>query len=233
MKQMETEHYIFHYGENTKAEADIAQIAACQEACYQYICNVLHVAPAFKIQYFLCDSPEEVGRIYGDDEPCNGFASPPDKVYAVYNEKVKCIGFHEDVHLISYGINRPDCPAIREGLAMYFDRQWWGIHNLEWVNYYLKTGQYVSVDQLLEKDFFFNVDCSVSYPIMGAFTEYLITTYGQAAYTDLYSRANPAEAMTEVYHKSPAELDREFAAYIRLFCLDTVLEERIGQMLHR
>lgn len=232
MKQKETEHYIFHYGENTKAEMDIAQIVACQEACYQYICNVLQVSPTFKIQYFLCDSPEEVGRIYGDDEPCNGFAVAPDKIYAVYNEKVKCIGFHEDAHIISSMINCPDCPAIREGLAMYFDRKWWGIHNLEWVGYYLKTGQYVSVDKLLEKEFFFNVDCSVSYPIMGAFTEYLIATYGQAAYTDLYSKPNPADSMAEVYHKLPIELDREFATYVRLFCLDPVLEERIGRLLH-
>lgn len=232
MKQMETEHYVFHYGENTKAEADIAQIAACQEACYQYICNVLRVSPAFKIQYFLCDSPEEVGRIYGDDEPCNGFAVAPDKIYAVYNEKVKCIGFHEDAHIISSVISCPDCPAIREGLAMYFDRKWWGIHNLEWVGYYLKTDQYVSVDRLLEKEAFFDVDCAVSYPIMGAFTEYLIATYGQAAYMDLYSSPNTADAWANVYHKSLAELDGEFAAYVRLFCLDPVLEERIGQLLH-
>ena len=65
MKQMETEHYVFHYGENTKAEADIAQIAACQEACYQYICNVLRVSPAFKIQYFLVIRLKKWGAFMG------------------------------------------------------------------------------------------------------------------------------------------------------------------------
>ena len=150
MKQFESEHYIFHYGANTKAEQDISEIAAYQESCFRYICDVLNVTPNFKIEYFLCDSPEEVGRIYGDNDPCNGFAAPPDKIYAVYNEQVQCIGFHEDAHIISYTVNRPDCPAIREGLAMYFDRKWWGIQNLDWTGHYLNTGRYVPVDKMLD-----------------------------------------------------------------------------------
>ena len=112
MKQYESEHYIFNYGEDTKAERDIAEIAAYQEACFHYICSFLGVKPDFKIEYFLCDSPEEVGRIYGDNDPCNGFAAPPDKIYAVYNEQVQCIGFHEDAHIISFLVKRPKCPAI-------------------------------------------------------------------------------------------------------------------------
>ena len=104
MNQFESRHYIFHFGEATKAERDIESIAAYQESCFQHICAVLGVTPEFKIEYYLCDSPEEVGRIYGDNDPCNGFASPPNKVYAVYNEHIQCIGFHEDAHLISYVI---------------------------------------------------------------------------------------------------------------------------------
>ena len=65
MKQFESEHYIFHYGANTKAEQDISEIAAYQESCFRYICDVLNVTPNFKIEYFLCDSPEEVGRKLG------------------------------------------------------------------------------------------------------------------------------------------------------------------------
>ena len=155
MNQFESRHYIFHFGEATKAERDIESIAAYQESCFQHICAVLGVTPEFKIEYYLCDSPEGVGRIYGDNDPCNGFAALPNKVYAVYNEQIQCIGFHEDAHLISYVINRPDCPAIREGLAMYFDRKWWGIQNMDWVGFYLKTGRYIPVNQLLDKEYFF------------------------------------------------------------------------------
>ena len=77
MQTFETEHYLLHYGAGTPAERDIEKIAALQESCFSHICAVLGLTPDFKIEYFLCDSPEEVGRICGDDEPCNGFADLP------------------------------------------------------------------------------------------------------------------------------------------------------------
>lgn len=76
MQTFETEHYLLHYGAGTPAERDIEKIAALQESCFSHICAVLGLTPDFKIEYFLCDSPEEVGHIYGNDVPCNGFARP-------------------------------------------------------------------------------------------------------------------------------------------------------------
>lgn len=227
----ETSHYIFNYNEGSEAAQDILSIAAMQEACFRYICSVLNVQPDFKIEYFLCDTPEEVGRIYGDNDPCNGFAAPPDKIYAVYNKQVKCIGFHEDAHIISYTINRPDPPAIREGLAMYFDRKWWGISNLDWCGYFLEAGQYHSVAELLNKETFFDLDCSITYPIMGAFTEYLISTYGSRKYLELYHNQDIASAMVMVYGKTPEELNKEFAEYVKLFRTDQALKKRMSELL--
>lgn len=232
MKQYESEHYIFNYGENTKAEQDIAVIAAYQESCFRYICDVLCVAPEFKIEYYLCDSPEEVGRIYGDNDPCNGFAAPPNKIYAVYNEQIRCIGFHEDAHIISYTVNRPDCPAIREGLAMYFDRKWWGIQNMDWTGYYLKTGRYIPVDKLLDKDNFFAEACTITYPIMGAFTDWLIAVYGIESYMRFYKQQDMASAMVQVYHKTPAEMNRAFSSYVSMFRIDEILEQRMDDLLN-
>lgn len=231
MKRFESEHYIFNYGENTKAEQDIAKIAAYQEACFRYICSVLGVTPDFKIEYFLCDSPEEVSRVYGDDEPCNGFAVMPNTIYAVYNEEVQCIGFHEDAHLISFTVNRPRCPAITEGLAMYFDRKWWGIQNLDWTGHYLNTGRYLPVDKLLDREFFFTYDCSITYPIMGAFTDWLIATYGLEKYMRMFKQQDMPSAMAEVYDKTPAEMNQAFTDYVRLFGIDEDLEQRMEDLL--
>ena len=231
MIQFESEHYIFHYGANTKAARDIVKIAACQESCFQYICSVLDVTPEFKIEYYLCDSPEEVGRIYGDNDPCNGFAAPPNKIYAVYNEQVQCIGFHEDAHVISYLINRPDCPAIREGLAMYFDRKWWGIHNMDWTGYYLRSGKYLPVDKLLDKECFFGYDCAVTYPIVGAFTDWLISRWGMERYLQLFRQKNTPAAMAQVYGKTPEQMNRDFVRYVSLFKTDDVLERRMEALL--
>lgn len=231
MNRFETEHYIFYYSAGSKAEEDIADIANCQERCFRYICTVLQVTPEFKIEYYLCSSPEEVGRVYGDDEPCNGFAALPNKIYAVYNEQVQCIGFHEDAHVVSYILNWPDCPGIKEGLAMYFDRKWWGIQNMDWTGYFLKSGRYIPVDRLLDKSFFFEQDCSITYPIMGAFADWLISTYGIDNYIRMYKQQDMAVAMTQVYHKTPEELNQAFTDYVRLFRIDGVLEQRMEMLL--
>ena len=233
MKQFESNHYVFHYGEGTKAERDIELIANHQESCFQFICNVLGVTPEFKIEYYLCDSPEEVGRIYGDNDPCNGFASPPNTVYAVYNEHIQCIGFHEDAHLISYIINRPDCPAIREGLAMYFDRKWWEIQNMDWAEYYLKTDCFIPVNRLLDKEYFFSQECAITYPIMGAFTDWLIAIYGIKRFLEVYREQNIKEAMNRVYGKSPEELNQGFMSFISLFKTDDAIIERIETKLRQ
>ena len=232
MVQFESEHYIFRYGANTKAEQDIVKIAAYQESCFQYICSVLGVTPEFKIEYYLCDSPEEVGRIYGDNDPCNGFAALPNKIYAVYNEQVKCVGFHEDAHIISFTINRPACPAITEGLAMCFDRKWWGIQNLDWTGHYLKTGRYIGVDKMLNREGFFSEDCSITYPIMGAFTDWLIATYGIERYMQMYKQQNMAEAMLLVYQNTPEELNKAFTDYVQMFGIDEMLEQRMESLLN-
>ena len=229
MKVFESPHYLFHYETGTLAERDIAKIAYKQEQCFAHICNILQINPSVKIEYFLCNSPEDVGRIYGDNEPCNGFTVMPNKIYAVYNNKEKCIGFHEDAHIISYTINRPDCPAIREGLAMFFDRKWWGIHNLDWVGFFLKNDLYISAEKLLDKDFFFAHDCSITYPIMGAFTEWLIHTYGIEKFKRMFMESDTLLAMEHLYQLTPSELNQMFVNYVQLFDTDTVLE---GRMLH-
>lgn len=231
MKKYETPNYIFHYNESSKAEQDIAKIAACQELCFAHICNVLKIFPPFKIKYILCDSPDEVGRIYGDDEPCSGFASPPNTIYAVYNEELQCIGFHEDSHIISYLISTPDCSAIREGFAMYFDKKWWGIQNLDWAGYFLEENRFIAIDKLLDNEVFSLVDCSISYPIMGAFTEWLISAYGTEKYIEFYKGKDTLQSLEIVYNMTPKELNQVFTEYVSLFRIDEALRKRMGNLL--
>ena len=233
MKRFETANYIFHYEEDSPAAQDIEKIASVQESCFSYICQVLQVKPEFRIQYFLCGTPEQVGEIYGDNVPCNGFASMPDKVYAVYNERVKCIGFHEDAHIISYCINRPESAAIREGLAMFFDRKWWGISNLEWTGYFLKKGMYAGLSEYLKDDVFFKIDCGISYPVAGCLTEYLILTFGMERYRLLWAqKGDMAASLERVYGRSVEALDDGFRAYLGLFRMDEAVEARIEALVH-
>lgn len=232
MEQYETRHYIFNYNRNSKSGKDVIEIAKYQESCLKYICSVLRIYPDFKIEYYLCDTPEEVGHIYGDDEPCNGFTDLPNKIYAVYNDEVQCIGFHEDAHVISYLINRPNSCAIREGLAMYFDRKWWGIQNLDWTGYFIKTNRFIQINQLLNDDIFFNHDCSITYPIMGTFTDWLISTYGIEKYLEFYKQEDIINALKEIYNKTPLDMNQSFVDYVNLFKIDEKIEQRMEALLN-
>ncbi len=186
MKVFKTEHYNFFFNEGSLAEKDIIRIAEVQEEAYDQITKTLSVQFPMKINYYLCQSPEEVGKIYGDDEPCNGFASYPDTVYAVYNEKIKCIGPHEDMHLIARQINHPKSAFLREGLAMKADGVWWGIPNMLWCKHFMENHQYISVANLFENDSFYAHEDAITYPIAGAFVEWFILTFSQETFIQLY-----------------------------------------------
>ena len=46
----------------------------------------------------------------------------------------------------------------------------------------------------------------------------------------MYRQQNMAEAMMQVYHRTPAELNQAFMDYVRLFRIDEVLEKRMLEL---
>ena len=223
MKTYASDHYIFHFQPGSLAEKDIAAIAQEQERCFSRICAALKVNSLDPIHYFLLDSPEEVGVLFGGSEPINGFAVwGENKIYAVYNEDIQCIGAHEDAHLISFALNAPKSAFIAEGLAMYFDETWWGLPNETWAAYYRSVGRALSVTELLLGDGFYDADCMIAYPIAGAFTKYLIDTFGMDPYLALYQVKDTAycEAFAHIFGHSIAELEASFWAHMNRQTLD-------------
>lgn len=210
-----SEHYNYYFQPNSLAERDIVSIANGQERCFLDIVSFLEVIPDYKFEYYLLDSPEAVGKLYGDNQPCNGFAKYPNEIYAVYNKEVKCIGYHEDAHLVSNLINRPHSTFIVEGLAMYFDQSWWGKPNGEWVDNFLKSKKYISIFQLLHNRDFFDHPCEITYPIAGAFTEYLIEL-SKSKYLSLYryTGKNITAEIERIYDKKISDLEADFIAQI-------------------
>ncbi len=208
-----TDHYIFTYKEMSLAEKDIKLIAKEQENCFQRICSVLKINFFDKIHYYLLDSPEEVGKLYGDNEPINGFAVwGENKIYAVYNDDIKCIGPHEDTHLISFAINAPKSDFIVEGLAMYFDEKWWNVDNDEWASYYKNVIHELSICKLLDNQQFDMYGCEITYPIAGAFTKFLIDKYGINKYLLLYKYdgTDYGDAIKDIYGHSALQIEIEF-----------------------
>jgi len=211
-----SEHYNFNFAKDSLAETDIEIIKNIQEKCYKEITSFLDVNPTFKINYFLLETPELVGKIYGDNDPCNGFANPPDEIYAVYNDKVKCIGYHEDAHLISYILNKPHSIFLREGLAMYFDKVWWNKSNDEWVRIFLKSDRYLNINNLIQNDFFLNHSDEVTYPISGAFVKYLINRYGKERFISVYSYKgyNLLGEIEKIFKTELDQIEKDFLDFL-------------------
>lgn len=213
MMKFITEHYIFSYKKESFAAENIELIAKEQEECYEKICKVLMVNYSEKINYYLLDTPEEVGKLYGGNDPINGFAVwGENKIYVVYNEEIKCIGPHEDAHLISFVINAPKSYFIVEGLAMYFDEKWWDIDNDIWTAYYKDIYKELSISKLLENEYFESLDCEITYPISGAFTKYLIDKYGIDKYLLLYKYegTNFQDIILSIYGRTIEVIENAF-----------------------
>ncbi len=195
-QELRSSHYLFHYHEGALTGVDINQIVTTQESCHRHICAVLQVEMDIPIQYFLYDNPEEVGRRYpaikgyGDTEPTNGFAHEPDQIHAVYNREVKCIGFHEDAHLISNRtMGKPEQSLLREGLAMWFDKTWWGFPNEAWALVYAQDSLWPGLGNLASNERFSEYSDIVTYPIAGAFVEFIIMRFGLGRFKELYGNA--------------------------------------------
>ncbi|MDY2888124.1 MAG: hypothetical protein SOU19_00990 [Candidatus Caccosoma sp.] len=186
--EYKTKHYIFSIENNEIAKRDIKHIAKIQEDAYEKITKTLKIEYDSIIKYYLLNSPEEVAKLSSYDYPVNGLANIDKKcVYAVYNEDVKCIGPHEDAHLISeiFGITHSD--FLSEGLAMFFDETWWNIKNEIWCKRFVENKTIISPLDLLNDNSFYEIDCAITYPIAGAFTAYLIKQYGIDKYKVFYT----------------------------------------------
>lgn len=183
-----TEHYLFHYQKGSLAEKEIQMIAQKQERVFTKICNILNVTYSERINYYFTDSPNAIGRaVWEQDFPCNGVAlCGENKVYAVYSEKIRCIGAHEDTHLISSWINYPDSDFVVEGLAVALHGLWWGLPNETWASYYMEKYPDLSIGSLFDNDAFSKIDSVITYPIAGAFTQFLMDTFSTGRYLEFY-----------------------------------------------
>ncbi|MEW8957018.1 hypothetical protein [Clostridium sp.] len=230
-----SDNYIFHYMENSLGEEHIDEIVRIQELCNKHISKVLKVSMKDKIKYFLCNSREEVGASSGD-KPRNRFSRMPDEIWAVYNESNKCIGYHEDAHIISYNtLGIPECIFIREGLAMYFEKVWFGIENRFWVHEYLRNNKYVDIGSLINNNEFCRLSDTLTYPIAGAFTEYLISVFGMDKFKRFYVQLSTLRTIgfkrnfKEVFQQSLEDVEENFKNYILSIKPNNIIEKEISQ----
>lgn len=216
--EKESLHYIFHYKKESYAEQFVDNVIEQQEKCFGDITELLKIIPDKKIHYWLCDSRKEVAEKsnYGET---NGLACCQDgiaNIYCVYNEDIKCTGYHEDTHAIAYYYCDVKCDALAEGLAMYMDKKWWSMDNELCTLVYLENGQYIPVEHMIFGDFY-GIDAQYSYPIMGAFVGRLIEKYDIDKFLKIYAYEDDHwdTVFADIYGQTLMEFENEFIQSIK------------------
>lgn len=232
-----SEHYMFHYDTGSQAERDISSIANYQEACFRHITNCLGIFPQEKIHYYFFNSREAVGREveqqFGEYLPTNGCAVSGTEILAVYNDDIHCLGCHEDTHAISYHLCLPQSAFLAEGLACCMAQIWWGISNNAWTAYYMEKGACPSIVSLFSDTEFAQLSDMVSYPIAGAFVQYLLQRFGIKDFLHFYSDENGdfITAASTVFGCTLETLEDDFLHSIKLLSFDRTIFKRIGELL--
>lgn len=241
IKQLETEHYFFNFIKDSLAEKDISEISRIQEQCYEKICGILGITCPMKISYWFYSSPEVLGRYLCDGYSCNGlsitddicddigkvisldesnencFTVPPYSIHAVYEEKIKCIGAHEDTHVLAAKINEPSSDFLCEGLAMYMDGSWWGIPNKYCVRQLIQENHCHLPSTLIEltTEDFWDIDTAISYPLAGAWVEFFIKEYGIERFLKIYSCNADYVSEVETQTRTPiSQMDKHFCRWV-------------------
>ncbi|MGL5755455.1 MAG: hypothetical protein ACRCYC_09040 [Paraclostridium sp.] len=102
---------------------------------------------------------------------------------------------------------------------MYFDKQLFGINNLNWVSYFINNNKYINISSLILNDEFYKNPWNITYPIAGVFTDYIISVYGIDKYLKLYKLldANFENCFYKVFKISLEEFEIDFIKYINSF----------------
>ena len=180
-------HYVFHYFENSLAAEEIEKIVETQEQNYRKIIKILGLENKRKIDYYLYPSEKIKESLMGDNGYGNAIWVEIEKikvwvpkkfeVHCLYNNKIQCIGPHEDTHLLSLPYGAATF-LFSEGLAEFMDEKWQGREIDIWAKEYFKKNKLYAIKFLMENKNWDKVDDMIAYPQSGSFIKYLINTYG-------------------------------------------------------
>lgn len=215
----ESPHYVFHFLPGSLSAKDIDKIVERQETAYRKIIQTLHVDFPDKIQFYLYNSNQQKGILtgnYGNAHANNKY----NEAHVVYSTNLKSIGEHEVTHIISSRIGEPP-PLFGEGLALYMEGYWWDKPLHWWARKFLREGELVPLDQLLETSKFFTNEDRITYPEAGSFVSFIIEKYGMkhflAAYANISgydTQADIRRKIVKIYSKSLEGLEKEWIHHL-------------------
>jgi hypothetical protein len=186
MKSSKSEHFVINYLPNSTAASQSVKILDLLEKSYIKIIQELDLKISPVIKVYLYQTKKDKIRTTG--EGANAHTNREKfEFFAIYNSKIKAIGCHELVHLLTNHLGVPNY-VFNEGLAEYFEDDWGAVWNGklqflphdEWVRRFVYGKSYVPINQLFEDYKFLVLDPTgkYSYPESGSFIKYLVKKYG-------------------------------------------------------
>lgn len=211
-----TEHFIIHYPDNYN-RTEIEILALTHEYYYEHLSKYLQTIPQQKINTFIFESDQQKKVLFGS---ANADVAKPwlYQAYLSYDRYPATLQ-HELAHCFSaefgtgaFKLAHWFNPSLIEGIASASDP----FYDDNFITYMAalayQNGFRIELNRLFDKLNFFGQTASISYIYSGAFTLYLIETYGIDKYKSLYSNLN----FKMVYQKNIDELELEFINYIKL-----------------
>jgi len=223
--------YIFHYFKNSLAEKEINQIIKIQESAYKKILKNLKLKNKRKIRYYIYPSEEIKERLMGDSGNGNAiwieikkekenWKSKKIEVHCIYSNKVKCIGEHEDTHLLSLLLGVATF-LFSEGLAEFMSEKWDQKDIDFWTKKYLKRNKLYSLEFLIDNKNWNKINEAIVYPQAGSFVRYLIKIYGLEKFKEVYKNLSRnkttkqnIKVIKKIYFKSIRELEENWKEYL-------------------
>ncbi len=220
-------HYVFYCLKNSLAEKDIDKIIKLKENHYNKILSFLGLKNTQIIHYYIYSSVKSKISLMGDESPGNAIwgdfemvnGEPKTNIFeihAVYSDKCKFIGEHEDTHFLSLPLGL-SIFLFCEGLAQFMERNLFG-KDIDIISKeLLKQNKLYSIKDLVDNKNWEKVEPEIIYPEAGSFVRFLINNYGLDEFKEIYhklSRLNDFQENLKIikdgFGKSIKELEKDW-----------------------
>lgn len=204
-----TRHFDFHYRPDSKSSRMMDIIAARQENNYTEVLRLFHLNDyGYRIMYFIFENIQDYDEVTG----AANFSSTYEignygSVYAIDNDTLSNVnGKHEITHFIvdnyfGFGAPGPFKWLIGEGLAVWSENEWNRTDLYEYAAKKLISNEISSPYFIVSHPEAQKIQQNI-YPMAGAFTKYMVETYGLPKYLNLYQRGFNIESFRLIFGRS-------------------------------
>jgi hypothetical protein len=212
----ESRHFVYHF--KTKKDKPEQKLLDKMDGFYEKIGSFLEVDYQDKIDYFRCESAEEVGMLFNMER---SFAQC-DMINGVV-AGVQDFVSHEVVHIISYRLlpqNEKKVPPLylNEGLAYFLGGATFFAPDLmlSWAKRRIAGDEGVSLNTLINDPFNYGSNDGPS--LISSLAKFMIETYGLSKFKQIYGLGGAfkkrRQNLEKIYQRVIEQLDKEWKNFV-------------------